>query len=122
MDPEIFTMVGSDNLVSQAQGFVSITQLSDEYVNVDSKPVVYSRSCLSKLKKMTTETEESHYGCLLEAKCKWNKMADLLELLQEWISAGFRGGKKASTAKVNSSINHRDGKSTARLTIVTCWG
>uniref|UniRef100_K1PF76 Condensin-2 complex subunit G2 n=1 Tax=Magallana gigas TaxID=29159 RepID=K1PF76_MAGGI len=48
---------------------------------------------------MTTETEESHYGCLLEAKCKWNKMADLLELLQEWISAGFRGGKKESTAK-----------------------
>lgn len=39
VDPEIFTMVGSDNLVSQAQGFVSITQLSDEYVNVDSKPV-----------------------------------------------------------------------------------
>lgn len=122
MDPEIFTMVGSDNLVSQAQGFVSITRLSDKYLNVDSKPVVYSRSCLSKLKKMTTETEESHYGCLLEAKCKWNKMADLLELLQEWISAGFRGGKKESTAKVNSSINHRDGKSTARLMIVTCWG
>lgn len=60
---------------------------------------VLSRSCLSKLKKMTTETEESHYGSLLEAKCKWNKMADLLELLQEWISAGFRGGKKESTAK-----------------------
>lgn len=71
---------------------------------------------------MTTETEESHYGCLLEAKCKWNKMADLLELLQEWISAGFRGGKKENTAKVNSFINHRDGKSTARLMIVTCWG
>lgn len=110
MDPEIFTMVGSDNLVSQAQGFVSITRLSDKYLNVDSKPVVYSRSCLSKLKKMTTETEESHYGCLLEAKCKWNKMADLLELLQEWISAGFRGGKKESTAKVNSYINHRGRK------------
>lgn len=39
MDPEIFTMVGSDNLVSQAQGFVSITRLSDGFVNVDSKPV-----------------------------------------------------------------------------------
>lgn len=97
-------------MVSQAQGFVSITRLSDKYLNVDSKPVVYSRSCLSKLKKMTTETEESHYGCLLEAKCKWNKMADLLELLQEWISAGFRGGKKESTAKVNSYINHRGRK------------
>ncbi|XP_061177520.1 condensin-2 complex subunit G2-like isoform X5 [Saccostrea echinata] len=58
-----------------------------------------SRSCLSKLKKMTSDTEEAHYGCLLEAKCKWNKLEDLMELIQEWISSGFRGGKKESSAK-----------------------
>ncbi|XP_048765257.2 condensin-2 complex subunit G2-like isoform X2 [Ostrea edulis] len=60
---------------------------------------ILSRSCLSKLKKMTSDTEESHYGCLLEAMCKWNKGADILELIQEWITAGFRGGKKESTVK-----------------------
>ena len=60
----------------------------------------HSRSCLSKLKKMTVETEESLYGCLLEAKCKWNKLDDLLEVIQEWISAGLRGGKKEISAKV----------------------
>ncbi|XP_078339811.1 condensin-2 complex subunit G2-like isoform X1 [Crassostrea virginica] len=60
---------------------------------------VLSRSCLSKLKKMTVETEESLYCCLLEAKCKWNKLDDLLEVIQEWISAGLRGGKKEISAK-----------------------
>lgn len=90
-------------------------------MNVDSEPIVYSRSCLSKLKKMTTETEESHYGCLLEAKCKWNKMTDLLELLQEWISAGFRGGKKESIAKVNNCINYMGGKKYSQVNNCHLW-
>jgi pentatricopeptide repeat protein len=49
---------------------------------------------------MTSDTEESHYGCLLEAMCKWNKGEDILELVQEWITASFRGGQKESAAKV----------------------
>lgn len=46
MDPEIFPKGGecsSDNLDSQVQGFVSITSLSDENVNVDSEPNVDSK-------------------------------------------------------------------------------
>lgn len=54
--------------------------------------------------------EEFYYGCLLEVKCKWNKMVDFLEFLQEWILVGFRGGKKESIVKVNSYINYRGRK------------
>ena len=66
----------------------------------------FSRSCLSKLQKMTCENTPEDYGPLLEAMCNWGKARDVCELLVEWLDAALNQGQgqpaTPGTAKVVS--------------------
>ncbi|XP_060075557.1 condensin-2 complex subunit G2-like [Ylistrum balloti] len=72
------------------------------FVPYNSVPTI-SRTCLSKLKKMSVESVTEDYSSYLDALCKWDKVVNILDLVDEWLTEGLQQGNNSlqtPTAKV----------------------
>lgn len=73
------------------------------YVPYNSVPTI-SRSCLSKLKKMSKDSVTEDYSYYLDALCKWDKVVNILDLVDEWLTEGLQQEDSTSpTAKVGKT-------------------
>ncbi|XP_033733083.1 condensin-2 complex subunit G2-like [Pecten maximus] len=59
------------------------------FVPYNSVPTI-SRTCLSKLKKMSVDSVAEDYSCYLDALCKWDKVVNILDLVDEWLTEGLQ--------------------------------
>ena len=46
---------------------------------------------------MTVETSPDDYNPLLEVMCKWGKVADLLELISDWLKDALTCGEQSAS-------------------------
>ncbi|XP_021357093.1 condensin-2 complex subunit G2-like isoform X2 [Mizuhopecten yessoensis] len=73
------------------------------FVPYNSVPTI-SRMCLSKLKKMPVDSVAEDYNCYLDALCKWDKVVDILDLVDEWLTEGLQQGhSQTPTVKVGKT-------------------
>ncbi|KAL3837005.1 hypothetical protein ACJMK2_022398, partial [Sinanodonta woodiana] len=66
-----------------------------------------SRTCLSKLRKLKTDSTVEEYSSMLESLCSWGRGEDILELVIDWLKpclTAYSTGSKAEKMRKSKSV------------------
>ena len=67
---------------------------------------IYSRSLLSILKSLPLDSDIGTYGAMLESMCQWNKVDDVLALINDWLHAALKVPEVENTPSGKVSTYH----------------
>jgi len=56
--------------------------------------IIFSAKCLSSLHALPASTVDTEYGPLLNCLCAWDRVTEVLQLINEWITSGMSGTVK----------------------------
>ena len=68
----------------------NLTHKSDDFCLI----IIFSAKCLSSLHTLPASTVDTEYGPLLNCLCAWDRVTEVLQLINEWITSGMSGTVK----------------------------